>query len=122
MSLSKMSKNDLMDIFRFETFLQACAIYDLFNEICKKYPMIVIDSDKNVAKQVIPKEYLCPLSNSIMEDPVIALNGITYDRSSIINQYKNIPNYSSLMTDENLELFPDYALRQNIQKFLKNSK
>ncbi|ETO02020.1 hypothetical protein RFI_35419, partial [Reticulomyxa filosa] len=69
MSLSKISKNDLMDIFRFETFLQACAIYDSFNEICKKYPINVIDSDKDVAKQVIPKEYLCPLSNLIMDDP-----------------------------------------------------
>ncbi|ETO07416.1 hypothetical protein RFI_29976, partial [Reticulomyxa filosa] len=117
-SLSKMSKNDLMDIFRFETSLQACAIYDSFNEICKKYPINVIDSDKGVAKQAIPKEYLCPLSNSIMNDPVIALNGITYDRSSI----QNIPNYSSLMTDGNLELYPDHALRQNIQNFLKNSK
>ncbi|ETO17356.1 hypothetical protein RFI_19966, partial [Reticulomyxa filosa] len=121
-SLSKMSKNDWMDIFRFEAFVQACIIYDSFNEICKKYPMNVIDSDKDSAKQVIPKEYLCPLSNSIMNDPVIALNGITYDRSSIMNKYQNITNYSSLMTDRNLELFPDHALRQNIQKFLKNPK
>ncbi|ETN98876.1 hypothetical protein RFI_38611, partial [Reticulomyxa filosa] len=54
----------------------------------KKYPMNAIDSDKNVAKQAIPKEYLCPVSNSIMTDPVIALNEIAYDRSSIMNQYQ----------------------------------
>ncbi|ETO02423.1 U-box domain-containing protein, partial [Reticulomyxa filosa] len=93
-----------------------------FNEICKKYPINVVDSDKNVTKQAIPKEYLCPLSNSIMEDPVIASNGITYDRSSIMKQYQNIPNYSFLMTDGNLELYPDHSLRQNIQNFLKKSK
>ncbi|ETO00218.1 hypothetical protein RFI_37229, partial [Reticulomyxa filosa] len=122
MSLSKLSKTDLMSIFDFETFSQACNIHDSLNEICKKYPINVIDSDKNVAKQVISKEYLCPLSNLIMEDPVIALNGITYDRSSIMNQYQSIPNYSSLMTDGNLELYPDHALRQNIQNFLKNPK
>ncbi|ETO05219.1 WD repeat, SAM and U-box domain-containing protein 1, partial [Reticulomyxa filosa] len=121
LSLSKLSKTDLMSIFDFETFSQACNIHDSFNEICKKYPINVIYSNKS-AKHVIPKEYLCPLSNLIMEDPVIALNGITYDRSSIMNQYKNIPNYSSLMTNGNLELFPDYALRQNIQNFLKNPK
>ncbi|ETO19796.1 hypothetical protein RFI_17434, partial [Reticulomyxa filosa] len=87
-----------------------------------KYPINVIDSDKDVAKQVIPKEYLCPLSNLIMDDPVIALNRITYDRSSIINQYQNIPNYSSLLIDGNLRFYADYGLRQNIQKFLKKSK
>ncbi|ETO16048.1 hypothetical protein RFI_21314, partial [Reticulomyxa filosa] len=73
-----------------------------------KYPINVIDSDKNDAKQVIPKEYLCPLSNSIMDDPVIALNGITYDRSSIMNQYQSISNYYSLLIDGNLRLYPDY--------------
>ncbi|ETO36773.1 hypothetical protein RFI_00290, partial [Reticulomyxa filosa] len=87
-----------------------------------KYPMNVIDSDKDVAKQAIPKEYLCPLSNSIMSDPVIALNGITYDRSSIMNQYQSIPNYSSLFIGGNLRIFPDYGLKQNIQHFLKSSK
>ena len=30
-----------------------------------------------------PLEYICPLSGEIMSDPVIASNGITYDRSSI---------------------------------------
>ncbi|ETO09964.1 U-box domain-containing protein, partial [Reticulomyxa filosa] len=122
MSLSKMSKNDWMDIFHFETFVQACIIYDSFNEICKRYSINVIDSDKGVPQQDIPKEYLCPLSNSIMEDPVIASNGITYDRSSIMKQYQNIPNYSSLMTDGKLELYPDHALRQNIQIFLKSPR
>lgn len=31
----------------------------------------------------IPKEYLCPISNEIMLDPVICENGYSYDRSSI---------------------------------------
>ncbi|ETO11008.1 hypothetical protein RFI_26368, partial [Reticulomyxa filosa] len=118
MLLSKLSKTDLMNIFNFKMLCQACNIYDSFNEICKKYPMNMTDFDKDA----IPKEYLCPLSKSIMNDPVIALNGITYDRSSIMNQYQSIPNYSSLFIDENLRLYPDYGLRQNIQNFLKNSK
>ncbi|ETO34908.1 viral A-type inclusion protein [Reticulomyxa filosa] len=121
-SLSKLSENGLMSIFNFEMLSQACNICDSFNEICKKYPISVTDSDKDAAEQVIPKEYLCPLSNSIMNDPVIALNGITYDRSSIMNQYKSIPNSSSLFIGENLRLFSDYGLKQNIQNFLKNSK
>ncbi|ETO02245.1 hypothetical protein RFI_35191, partial [Reticulomyxa filosa] len=118
MLLLKLSKADLMSIFDFEMLSQACIIYDSFNEICKRYPINVIDS----AKQAVPKEYLCPLSNSIMNDPVIALNGITYDRSSIMNQYQSIPNHSSLLIYGKLSLFPDHGLRQNIQKFLKNSK
>ncbi|ETO34534.1 hypothetical protein RFI_02558 [Reticulomyxa filosa] len=121
-SLLKMSKNDWMDIFDFETFSQACIIHDSFTQICEKYPINMINSDEGVPQQDIPKEYICPLSNSIMNDPVIALNGITYDRSSIMNQYQNIPNYSSLMIDGNLELYPDHALQQNIQNFLETTK
>ncbi|ETO00827.1 hypothetical protein RFI_36614 [Reticulomyxa filosa] len=114
-SLSKLSKTDLMSIFDFETSSQACNIYNSFDQI-------FIDSDEGVPQQDIPKEYICPLSNSIMKDPVIALNGITYDQSSIMNQYQNIPNYSSLMTDGNLELYPDISLQQKIKHFLKSLK
>ncbi|ETO03157.1 U-box domain-containing protein 24 [Reticulomyxa filosa] len=115
-----MSKNDWMDIF--ETFSQACIIHDTFNQICKRYPNDVIDPNKCITYQDILKEYICPLSISIMKDPVIALNGITYDRSSIMNQYQNIPNYYSLMIDGNLELYPDISLQQKIKYFLKSSK
>ncbi|ETO04223.1 hypothetical protein RFI_33175, partial [Reticulomyxa filosa] len=122
-SLLNLSKTDLMSIFNFETFSQACTIRDSFTEICKKHPIDMIDSDKDVRRQyIIPKEFICPLSKSIMKDPVIASNGITYDRSSIINQYQNIPDYSSLMTNEKLELFSDLSLKQKIERFLKNSK
>ncbi|ETO01865.1 hypothetical protein RFI_35574, partial [Reticulomyxa filosa] len=51
MLLSKLSKTDLISIFNFEMLSQACNMYDSFNEICKKYPMNVIESDKDVAKQ-----------------------------------------------------------------------
>ncbi|ETO00642.1 hypothetical protein RFI_36798, partial [Reticulomyxa filosa] len=118
MSLLKMSKNDWMDLFHFDMFLQACVVYDSFHQICSKYP---IDSNEWVPHD-IPKEYLCPLSKLIMKDPVIALNGTTYDRSSIMNQYQNIPNYSSLMNNGNLELYPDHALQQKIQQFSENLK
>ncbi|ETO00176.1 hypothetical protein RFI_37273 [Reticulomyxa filosa] len=118
-ALLKMSKNDWMDVFDFDTFSQACLIYDSFIQICNKYPIDVIASEEGVPQRDIPKEYLCPLSNSIMNDPVIALNGITYDRSAIMNQYRNIPNCSSLMIDGNLKLYPDYSLRADIQNFLK---
>ncbi|ETN98251.1 hypothetical protein RFI_39259 [Reticulomyxa filosa] len=110
-----------MDLFHFDMFLQACVVYDSFHQISVKYPIDVIDSNEGVPHD-IPKEYLCPLSKSIMKDPVIASNGITYDRSSIINQYQNIPNYSSLMDNGNLLLYPDFALKQKIQKFLENLK
>ncbi|ETO02222.1 hypothetical protein RFI_35214 [Reticulomyxa filosa] len=120
MSLLKMSKNDWMDLFHFDMFLQSCAVYDSFNQICVKYPIDMIDSNEGVLHD-IPKEYLCPLSKSIMKDPVIASNGITYDRSSIINQYKDVLNYS-LMNNGNIELYPDFALKQKIQQFLENLK
>ncbi|ETO35587.1 hypothetical protein RFI_01476, partial [Reticulomyxa filosa] len=117
MSLLKMSKKDWMDIFDFG-FDQACTIHDSFTEICKKHPINVIDS----VQQDTPKEFICPLSKSIMKDPVIASNGITYDRSSIMNLYKNIPDYPSLMTNGKLQVISDLSLKQKIQQFSNNSK
>ncbi|ETO26659.1 hypothetical protein RFI_10476 [Reticulomyxa filosa] len=120
MSLVQMSKKDWMDMFELEMFSQACLIHDSFIQICNKYPIDVINNDG--CQQDTPKEYLCPLSNSIMTDPVIALNGITYDRSSIMNQYQNLPSYSSLIIDGNLILYSDHFLQQKIQNFLSMSK
>ncbi|ETO11729.1 hypothetical protein RFI_25647, partial [Reticulomyxa filosa] len=89
-SLLKMSKKDLMDIF--ETFSHACLIHDSLVQLCKKYPVDVIIFDNDVSQEGIPKKYLCPLPHSIMNDPVIALNQIIYDRSSIMNRYQEISN------------------------------
>ncbi|ETO35890.1 hypothetical protein RFI_01171 [Reticulomyxa filosa] len=117
MALLKMSKKDWMDIFELKMFSQACIIHDSFAQTCHTYPIDAMSR----GQEDIPKEYLCPLSKRIMADPVIALDGVTYDRSSIINHYHNL-SYSSLTLDGELKLFPDSLLQQKIQNFLKSSK
>ncbi|ETO01799.1 hypothetical protein RFI_35640 [Reticulomyxa filosa] len=117
MALLKMSKKDWMDTFELKKFFEACLVYDSFAQICHNYPMDAM----SYGERDIPKEYLCPLSTRIMTDPVIALDGVTYDRSSIINHYHNLSN-SSLTIDGELKLFPDHFLQQKIQNFLKSSK
>ncbi|ETO10902.1 hypothetical protein RFI_26475 [Reticulomyxa filosa] len=121
LSLLKMTKNDWMNVFHFDMFMQACVLYDSSHQICAKYSMNMFNSDESIS-QNIPKEYLCPLSNSIMKDPVIALNRKTYDRPSFLIQYQKIPNYCSLMIDGKLEFYTDFVLQQKIQQFLKESE
>ena len=42
----------------------------------------------------IPSQFVCPISLEIMKDPVICLDGFTYERESIVN----LPNNISPMT------------------------
>ncbi|ETO36881.1 hypothetical protein RFI_00181 [Reticulomyxa filosa] len=119
-SLGAMSQKKLMTVFELKTFSQACLVYDAFFHLSLEYPM-QITSTQTEHQETIPKEYLCPLSNSIMKDPVIALNGVTYDRSSIVEHYTGLPNASSLIVDGKLKVFPNYSLQRKLQTFLKTS-
>jgi ubiquitin len=62
----------------------------------------------------INRGIICPLSNRIMTDPVIAADGYTYERSAIQERFDN-GNYTSPITHDplpNNNLIPNLALRQ----------
>ncbi|ETO02064.1 hypothetical protein RFI_35372 [Reticulomyxa filosa] len=77
---------------------------------------------KYYRNKYIPKEFLCALSNLIMSDPVIALNGTTYDRLSITNNFRDITCYPSLMEDGKLILIPNHFLKNKIKEFFESTK
>jgi len=67
----------------------------------------------------IPKAFLCPISHDVMQDPVVAGDGHTYDRSSI-SQWL-LRSSKSPMTGEILEnnsLLPNFTLRSMIKEHL----
>ena len=48
-----------------------------------------IEADETIKKNLIPDEFICPLSKELMKDPVTIFDGTVYERSEIINWYKN---------------------------------
>jgi hypothetical protein len=70
----------------------------------------------------MPDEFLCPITASVMRDPVIAKDGHTYERAAIKEWFDQHPppGCRSPMTNELLkdgELLPNVTLRKLIQDY-----
>jgi len=64
----------------------------------------------------IPNEFICPLTLEIMDDPVIASDGHTYERHAILQTRNSL----SPMTREPIDktkLIPNRALKNAIQRY-----
>ncbi|XP_055379742.1 uncharacterized WD repeat-containing protein alr3466-like [Condylostylus longicornis] len=73
-------------------------------------------------RNVIPSEFLCPLTHEIMNDPVILEDKFTYEKSAI-NEWFNSNQNKSPITNEELNpmrIMDNIELKQNIENFLKS--
>jgi len=67
-----------------------------------------------------PDGFVCPISQVLMEDPVILSDGHTYDRKCIVKWLEE--HDTSPLTNEQLtnkEVRPNYALKSAIEDYLK---
>eukprot|EP00457_Paulinella_chromatophora_P000717 gb/GEZN01000717.1/.p1 GENE.gb/GEZN01000717.1/~~gb/GEZN01000717.1/.p1 ORF type:complete len:1135 (+),score=233.59 gb/GEZN01000717.1/:179-3583(+) len=74
-----------------------------------------------VPEEEIPSEFLCPISYSIMMDPVTLMDGHSYERS-VITEWFVRGNTTSPLTGAPLSstvIKPNFALRASIDRFLK---
>jgi len=74
----------------------------------------------DASQQDIPEHFLCPITLSVMRDPVIDNEGVSYEKEAII-QWLNAGNMSSPTTGKNLtigDLRPNRALREAIEVHL----
>ncbi|KAL6056360.1 Ubox domain containing protein [Balamuthia mandrillaris] len=65
-----------------------------------------------------PEEFCCPITNDVMEDPVVAADGQCYERSAIEEWLQK--NDTSPLTGAKLEtkvLYPNYSLRSRIKEW-----
>lgn len=84
-----------------------------------------LDDEKESAYQVesdliVPPGFECPITDEIMQDPVIALDGISYERAAI-QEWFGRGNHLSPVTHTklpNLTLIPNISLRKAIQEFV----
>jgi len=70
----------------------------------------------NIDTNNIPQEFICPITLSIMENPVICDDGYTYEREAIIR----LPNSISPMTRQSinkLNLIPNRAIKDAIIRY-----
>lgn len=69
----------------------------------------------------VPFEFLCPITNKIMSDPVKASDGYNYERKAIRRWFRK--KRSSPMTNETLtdfEVQSNAELRSQIERFVAN--
>ncbi|CAL8467465.1 g7003 [Coccomyxa elongata] len=67
----------------------------------------------------VPAEYICPITQEVMEEPVLAADGFSYERSAIL-QWLQLGHTTSPMTNQPLEhpgLTSNRALRAAIQQW-----
>merc|ERR1719204_1538603 len=78
-------------------------------------PAVVRDKIKQEGNATdIPKHFLCPITYSLMNDPVVAADGFTYERDAIARWLAK--NQTSPMTGEIIlpTLTPNFLLRSMI--------
>jgi hypothetical protein len=66
----------------------------------------------------VPDEYICPITQAVMVDPVSGSDGRTYERSAIVEwlrTHNTSPITREIMTAGSLK--PNYALRSLIQRY-----
>eukprot|EP00058_Branchiostoma_floridae_P004010 XP_002589498.1 hypothetical protein BRAFLDRAFT_88357 [Branchiostoma floridae] len=106
--------------------LQSCKEVDLINigvPLAKAHAIMSAFRGEGTyeytrSNEIIPSKYICPISNSVMKDPVRANDGCIYDRAAITAWYERngcTPN----LKDHTLDLQSVDDLREEIEKFRK---
>jgi hypothetical protein len=85
------------------------------------------EEGKEGGREDVPEDYLCPLSLSLFEDPVIAMDGISYSRGAIQAHLDFCREkgkvLTSPMTGERMEglLVPNVMARRMVLEYLERS-
>lgn len=67
----------------------------------------------------IPHEFLCPITQEVMKEPVICADGYTYEKDALAEWFKT--KDLSPMTGQKVDMkivFPNFTLRSRIKEFL----
>lgn len=148
-NVNRFSKNDLLDLFSVNEknhyLLQNVhEIYHHIRKMCAKYPMkSAMDDDakeghgtamfEKTTAIKIPTNFKCSITHSIMNEPVVAFDGHTYEKKAIIAYLKkyqkspqtgdefavDIANGEQEVDEEVFMLFNDVNLQQEIELFKK---
>ena len=110
-----------------DAYPQAAAVKDVYGsfplDLAKKYSskdvIEVLESALEKFMDNAPKEFICPITQSIMEDPVVAVDGNTYERADIVQWFED--HDTSLLTNivlESKKVVPNRALKSLIDSYM----
>ena len=66
------------------------------------------------ATRTVPPQFICPILGDVMEDPVIAMDGHTYERAAIATWYARSDRSPMTNLPIPATLIPNIAIRQQI--------
>jgi len=107
-SLFNISKQDLINV-GFNNYVYLDLLVNELQVLKTKSP-----GTKRI-HDIIPANYKCPLTNQIMNEPVLAFDGIIYEKSAIVDylkKYKKSPitNEEFIITDDSANDESSYML------------
>uniref|UniRef100_A0A7S1ZFJ4 U-box domain-containing protein n=1 Tax=Ditylum brightwellii TaxID=49249 RepID=A0A7S1ZFJ4_9STRA len=91
-------------------------------------PPMTVASESTEEDEVtveIPNDLVCPITGDLMQDPVVAADGYTYERNAIAKWYRRFPlcnNPRSPTTNQPVRsrtLFPNYTVRSQCREFAR---
>ena len=88
--------------------------------LCASMGTDAVGTDAVMSSVSVPEVYKCLITHALMVDPVIASDGNTYERRAIHHWLQQ--KQTSPMTNLHLrscDLFPNRALKEAIEEFLK---
>ena len=74
-------------------------------------------------EEIAFKSFVCPITNTIMEDPVISPDGISYEKSAIeawLNKHNTCPLTNKPLNKK--DLIGNIALKNSITEYIKTKK
>nr|XP_048336489.1 E3 ubiquitin-protein ligase CHIP isoform X1 [Ziziphus jujuba var. spinosa] len=68
----------------------------------------------------VPDYLCCKITLDVFRDPVITPSGVTYERSVILNHFKEVGNFDPVTREplEESQLVPNLAIKEAVQAFL----
>jgi hypothetical protein len=128
---NKLTITDFVKLFTFKLLKFFRWIMRLFKKIKKFIALLFILEMLNVNAAMVnhdndddrPNEHLCPITHEVMTNPVIALDGHTYERSAIEEYFRRGGNTSPMTRQifTSQLLTPNIALRNIIQNWQPGS-
>mmetsp|Transcript_46111 Transcript_46111/g.73887 ORF Transcript_46111/g.73887 Transcript_46111/m.73887 type:complete len:557 (-) Transcript_46111:316-1986(-) len=124
-SMLTIDKEDLRTI-GFEILNDRKEVCDEIRKLVSRYPhpSTVSDDKSNLdanGRSKVPPEFLCPLSNEVMKNPVQIFDGYTYEQSEIeayLNEHKKSPTTNEPCDEDDICFTPNRKLKQKIDAFL----
>ena len=92
------------------------------NEVLNEFQKIINAQSKEYNKKLeIPQYLICPITDDLMEDPVVLQSGFTYEKSTILKHFQVNGSIDPLTREEvdSTKLITNQSIKQATEEFLR---